>query len=291
VSLLIARAHAKLNLDLRVLRRREDGFHELQTIFQSLALHDVLVCTSRRGFFELRCDAPGVPRDPSNLVWQAAAALWRELGGAGEPRDVCIQLIKRIPLQAGLGGGSADAAATLRLLLEAWQGEVQPARLHALAAALGSDVPFFLHGGTCLGLGRGDELYPLVDAPARWVLITWPEPGVSTAEAYRWYDADGRSSTVPARPGCWPSIPLANDLELPVLDRRPDIAALKALVAGSGPELAAMSGSGSAVFGLYGARDSACQAWHRLTAEGRSALLTRTVGRTEYERRGRVRRR
>src|SRR6186713_118497 len=102
------RAHAKVNLDLRVLGVRADGYHELRTVFQAIELHDTLTCADRPGPFALACRTPGVPLDSGNLVWKAAAALWTALGRAGDVRDAVIQIDKKIPLEAGLGGGSAD---------------------------------------------------------------------------------------------------------------------------------------------------------------------------------------
>src|SRR5688572_3726674 len=117
MSSVVVRAHAKINLDLRVLGVRPDGFHELRTVFQAISLHDVLECEEREGPFALECDTPGVPLDPSNLAWRAAEQLWKSLRRQGPVRDVVVRLQKHIPLQAGLGGGSADAAATLLGLL------------------------------------------------------------------------------------------------------------------------------------------------------------------------------
>src|SRR5688572_1344762 len=115
------RAHAKINLELRVLGVRGDGYHELRTVFQSVAIHDRLTCVERPGPFLLQCSPPGVPRDERNLIWRAAAALWRAVGREGEVRDVSIALTKQIPMQGGLGGGSADAAAAIRGLLRLWR--------------------------------------------------------------------------------------------------------------------------------------------------------------------------
>src|SRR6185436_3590132 len=106
---LTVRAHAKVNLDLRVLGLRADGYHELRTVFQTIALHDTLVCAEQPGPFTLKCRTPGMPLDASNLIWKAGAALWTALGRAGGIRDAAVQIDKKIPLEAGLGGGSADA--------------------------------------------------------------------------------------------------------------------------------------------------------------------------------------
>src|SRR5918999_5376141 len=116
------RAHAKINLDLRVLGVRADGFHELRTVFQAIALHDTLECEARDGPFAIECDTAGVPLDASNLVWRAAQALWRSLRRSGPVRDVVVRLRKQIPIQGGLGGGSPDAAATLPALTRLWRG-------------------------------------------------------------------------------------------------------------------------------------------------------------------------
>src|SRR4029450_7450299 len=113
---LTVRAHAKVNLDLRVLGVRADGYHELRTVFQAIDLHDTLVCADTPGPFTLKCRTPGVPLDGDNLVGKAAAALWTPLGRAGDIRDAVIQIDKKIPVEAGLGGGSADAAAALMAL-------------------------------------------------------------------------------------------------------------------------------------------------------------------------------
>ena len=119
---LVARAHAKVNLDLRVLGTRPDGFHELRTVFQTIELHDTLIAVERPGPFGLKCRTSGVPLDDTNLVWRAAAALWTALGRAGEPRDAVVTIEKTIPMEAGLGGGSADAAAALLALARLWGG-------------------------------------------------------------------------------------------------------------------------------------------------------------------------
>jgi 4-diphosphocytidyl-2-C-methyl-D-erythritol kinase len=268
------RAHAKINLDLRVLGMRPDGFHELRTVFQALALHDTITCVPREGPFAIACGTAGVPLDASNLIWRAAEALWRALRRSGPVRDVTIHLEKRIPLQAGLGGGSADAAATLVALAHAWGVPLRPAQLTDLAATLGADVPFFLAGGTALGLGRGDEIYPLADLPRHWIVLLLPGFGVSTSDAYGWYDAErelghGASAREPQHvPGPWPSraAQMINDLEAPIARHHPEIDQMKAALRRAGALAAAMSGSGSAVFGLFQKRRDALTAVGQLWA-------------------------
>ena len=265
-------AYAKINLSLRVLGVRPDGYHELRTIFQSIALHDTLTARVRRGPFALQCDDPACPADETNLVWRAAERVWAASGRRGTTRGVEVRLAKRIPLQAGLGGGSSDAAAALRLFGSLWR--VSEPSLREIAASLGADVPYFLEGGTVLGLDRGDLLYPLLDHPAAWVTLVVPPFGVSTADAYRWWDEEGGSDVGH----------LQNDLQGPVAAHHPEIARIVGALQKAGAFHAAMSGSGSAVFGLFSRRPAAERARRLLQKEGIRALLTRTVNRAAYQR-------
>jgi 4-diphosphocytidyl-2-C-methyl-D-erythritol kinase len=280
------RAHAKLNLSLRVGALQPDGFHPLQTVFQSLALHDVVEVAARRGAFELTCSDASVPVDEGNLVTRAARLLWAVTGRAGEPRDVAIRLTKHIPMQAGLGGGSADAAAALTALARLWRPRGTRAALAAVAARVGSDVPYFLVGGSALGLGRGDDLYPLEDLPPFSVVLALPGFGVSTADAYRWFDQDRAHGGGAAGPGggaveAWPGrvLEVTNDLEGPVARRHPEIAAIRDTLVASGATAAAMTGSGSAVFGLFEGAAGARRAARAVAEAGWMAALTRTVDR------------
>ena len=290
---LTVRAHAKVNLDLRVLGLRADGYHELRTVFQTIELHDTLVCSDQPGPFTLKCKSPGVPLDASNLVWKAAAALWTALKRPGDICDVVIHIDKKIPVEAGLGGGSADAAAALVALARLWGG-APLTLLREVGASIGADVPFFLSGGTALGLGRGEEIYPLVDLPQHFVVIVRPPFGVSTAEAYAWYDEDRASGQRENRefqqlPVPWPSraAQMINDLEPPVMRRHQEIGALKVQLKEAGATASAMSGSGSAVFGLFRSRSLAEKALKPLSRNGARAQVTRTLTRAEHERRSR----
>jgi 4-diphosphocytidyl-2-C-methyl-D-erythritol kinase len=290
---LTTRAHGKVNLDLRVLGTRPDGFHELRTVFQAIELHDTLTSVERPGPFAVKCRMPGVPLDESNLVWRAAAGLWKALGRAGAPRDAVVTIDKTIPMQAGLGGGSADAAAALVALARLWGG-APVTLLREVGSAIGADVAFFLSGGTALGLGLGEEIYPLVDLPPHWIVIVRPPFGVSTAEAYAWYDDDRTAGLKETRelqilPVPWPTraAQMINDLEPPVVRRHPEITTLKASLREAGAVASAMSGSGSAVFGLFRSRAAAARSVRPLSKGGNKALLTRTLSRAEYERRAR----
>jgi len=285
------RAHAKINLDLRVLGTRVDGFHELRTVFQAIALHDMLTIIPREGPFAIECDVAGVPLDRTNLIWKAAQGLWRSMRRDGEVRDVVVRLEKSIPLQAGLGGGSANAAATLMALARLWQLKVRPAHLADVAAVLGADVPFFLSGGTALGLGRGEEIYPLADLPRHWIVLLVPGFGVSTVDAYTWYDDDREIDRGGVRepqhvPGPWPSraAQMINDLEPPIARRHPEIDQMKAALRRAGALAAAMSGSGSAVFGLFQRRGEAAAAVEKLAGSGWKVVMTESLDRGEYAR-------
>jgi 4-diphosphocytidyl-2-C-methyl-D-erythritol kinase len=279
------RAHAKINLDLRILGKRADGYHELRTIFQTIALHDLVIIESRRGTCDVDGDASLMPLDETNLAWRAAVALWRAAGRRGSPSGARIAIDKRIPSQAGLGGGSSDAAASLVGLNRVWQLGLSRARLMAIGATLGADVPFFLTGGTALGLGRGDEIYALQDLPARPVVIAWAGEGVSSADAYGWFTAatDRRSPT--SGPCSLASLAegdmsgLSNDLEGPVEARRPMIRRLRRELASAGAMASRMSGSGSAVFALFAKVPAARRAAAAISGPDRRVLVTRTVGR------------
>jgi 4-diphosphocytidyl-2-C-methyl-D-erythritol kinase len=174
---------------------------------------------------------------------------------------------------------------------------VRPAQLIDIGATLGADVPFFLSGGTALGLGRGEEIYPLADLPRHWVVLLIPGFGVSTSEAYAWYDAErelGRGAPVREAqhvPGPWPSraAQMINDLEAPIARHHPEIDQMKAALRRSGAAAAAMSGSGSAVFGLFQKRSEAVHATDLLRRSWR-VILTESLGRGEYERRSRPQR-
>ncbi|MBA3295858.1 MAG: 4-(cytidine 5'-diphospho)-2-C-methyl-D-erythritol kinase [Acidobacteria bacterium] len=290
---LVVRAHAKVNLDLRILGIRPDGYHELRTVFQSLELHDTLTCSGRPGPFALKSRSTAIPLDQTNLVWRAAAALWRALGRGGDPTDTAVTLDKVIPTEAGLGGGSADAAAALLAFARLWGG-ASITLLRDVAAGIGADVAFFLSGGTALGLGRGEEIYPLVDLPQHWIVIVRPAFGVSTAEAYTWYDEDRATGLKEPRelqvlPVPWPSraAQMINDLEPPVVRRHPEISEIKARLKEGGAVAAAMSGSGSAVFGLFRTRHGAAKMLRPLASGGARTILTRTLTRAEHERRSR----
>lgn len=287
------RPSAKINLTLRVGPVRPDGFHDVRTLMQNIGLTDTLVVSERRGQFALQTRAPGVPADETNLVWKAARALWLAAGKTGEPRDAHVRLDKAIPHEAGLGGGSADAAGALVALNELWDFKLPPKALLRIAGTLGSDVPFFLIGGTAVGAGRGDELYPVDDADRLGVVVIKPSFGVPTKDAYRWLDEDraaGLNEPATARSRevhlGWPTDPLviANDLEAPVARRHPEIAEIIEACYRAGAQVAAMTGSGSAVFGLFN-EQTAPKAARTIQRPGWLVQVSRTLSRRESTRR------
>lgn len=293
-------APAKINLTLRVLAIRPDGYHELRTTFQSLALHDTLTCTPGGRGFTIVSNDPACPTDASNLVWTAAERLWSAAGKRGALPGTTVQIVKRVPVQAGLGGGSSDAASALRALRALWRLPVSDALLEELGRGLGADVAFFLEGGTVLGVERGDLLFPLVDVEPAWVVLVRPDFGVSTRDAYGWWDeawrarqassttgggASGRQrATRTGRMAEW-----VNDLQPPVVERHPRILRLVRALGRHGARFAAMSGSGSAVFGLFDQKADAERAMAGLAGPRTTAWLTRTTTRRQHRALARIR--
>jgi 4-diphosphocytidyl-2-C-methyl-D-erythritol kinase len=273
-------AFAKINLDLRVLARRPDGYHELRTTFQSIALADTLTFTRSAGAFRIVCSDPACPTDDSNLVWRAATLVWKAARRSGAPKGVTVSIDKRVPMQAGLGGGSSDAAAALRALTRWWRVNIAPDALRQLASALGADVPYFLEGGTALGLNRGDVLVPLDDVARRWVVLIVPDFGVSTKDAFAWWDQEhlGRDGQEGQRRRRLRSR-LANDLQPVVAARHPIVRRLTRELKREGASHASLSGSGSAVFGLFPSRPAAERAAAGFT--GHQVVVTRTLSRRE----------
>jgi len=282
------RAFAKINLSLRVLGTWADGYHELRTIFQSIALHDTLTIRAARGPFRLACDDPACPSDRTNLIWCAAERVWRAAGRRGAPRDVTVDVKKRIPMNAGLGGGSSDAAAALRAFGQLWR--VPDARLRAIGAGLGADIPYFFEGGTVLGLDRGDLLFPLIDRAQRWVVLVMPSFGVSTREAFEWWDRsrEGARARRPSdRTRRQPSVADTNDLQPLVAARYPEIHRIVTALRRAGALHAAMTGSGSTVFGLFATERAARRAAKAGAGRNRRVEVTLTLSRRRYSARTR----
>ena len=253
MTTLAVRCPAKINLGLRVLRRREDGFHEIVTLFQAIDLWDELSAVDDDAL-SLTVEGEPAPSDDTNLVVRAARLL-------GTGRGARLRLVKRIPVGAGLGGGSSDAAGALVLLSRLWGLSLDGRALAALGAELGSDVSFFLAGGTAIGTGRGERIEPLPPIGQRPVLLGHPPFALATAAVYA---ALGAALT-PELDGVTVSrlfvkfaegndFALAtNDLEAPAFAMRGELRSFRDALSRTGAEVALLSGSGSTVFGMYGA--------------------------------------
>ncbi|MGA2276132.1 MAG: 4-(cytidine 5'-diphospho)-2-C-methyl-D-erythritol kinase [Terracidiphilus sp.] len=346
------RSHAKINLGLGIGAPRADGFHSLCTVYQTLEVHDVVTVAARPAtttVLRLTSNDERVPTDERNTAWKMVDLALQTLGRAAE---VEIHIEKRLPVQGGLGAGSANAVAALAGLeaelgiatQQAGESASQqlgrqswPTRRLEIAAQVGSDVPLFLIGGTILGLDRGQEVYPLPDIEPVWCVVATPEVGVSTPQAFRDWDAicaaEGLTSeastdklkklsrayasafagAIPeGRQGVGSSGVLAshisgenlagplesalvrtgitswiqNDFERVVFPQHPSLAEIKRILAATGTPEAALhallSGSGSALYGLYRTRGDAEAARERLQAAGVKSLLTRTLPRSKY---------
>jgi len=338
------RSHAKINLGLAIGAPRPDGFHALSTVYQTLEVHDVVTVRARVAAetrLRLTSNDERVPTDGRNTAWKMVELVLEALGVAAE---VEIQIEKQLPVQGGLGAGSANAVAALvgleaELGIFSGQGEKQVdqrwwlSKRLEIAARVGSDVPLFLMGGASLGFDRGQEVVPLPDFEPVWCVVATPEVGVSTPQAFRDWDAhcvaagltpersagklnelshvyasafagaipggqQAGSSGVPSvggdlagsagsalvRTGIlrW----IENDFELVVFRQQPSLAEIKRLLAAAGEPGAALhaslSGSGSALFGLYLTREDAEAARDRLRVAGVKSLLTRTLPRSDY---------
>ncbi len=332
------RSYSKINLGLAIGPVRTDGFHALTTLYQTLELHDLVTVTAtlldsaKPTRIRITCNHPGVPTDDRNTTWRIVGRAVAKLGVAAE---VHIDIDKRLPVQGGLGAGSANAVAALLGLEQELEMQLSPSGRLELAADIGSDVPLFLVGGAVLGLGRGEEVYPLPDFPSYECVVATPDVSVSTPQAFRDWDervaaraepntskpADGltlapnsdilntlsrslasawsmpHSSGVSPQRGDLAENPLLalvrtgieNDFEEVVFPQYPLLGNIKRILAVSDPEApeqsavyAALSGSGSAVFGLYATTEAAKAAQQRLGQMGITTHRTRTLPRAEY---------
>jgi len=257
-------AQAKLNLHLRVLAREDSGFHSIETIFHRIDLADEVTVEITSGERTLDTDSTEMGSTESNLVWRAALAFAEPTGW---PAGFRIELRKRIPVGAGLGGGSADAAAVLRALNSLSPRPVDTPALLLIAASLGADVPFLASDSVmALAWGRGERLLSLAPLPRREVALVTPDSSVPTADAYRWLDEDRAAATGEANANLpleisaldlasWDSIArfARNDFESHVIKRHPAIAQDLESLRHSGARMAQMTGSGSTIFGVFDA--------------------------------------
>jgi 4-diphosphocytidyl-2-C-methyl-D-erythritol kinase len=287
----VLRSYAKANLTLDVLAKRPDGYHDIESVIQTISLHDIVtVSVGGEPGIRVTCDVPGIPTDERNLAHKAAGLFFEDLGTTP---SVDIHIEKHIPVEAGLGGGSSNAAAVLGTLGSGFG--VRGPALVEIAARIGSDVPFFLVGGTAVVRGRGEEIEQFADIPTQWLVIVKPPFGISTPWAYKRLDEMGGRAgsgepmtasermTKCIRSGDWGSLPklLSNDLELPAIERHPEIGALKEELLRLGASGSLMCGSGSAVFGVFATEETAREAGETLSRSELRTFVCRTVGRDE----------
>jgi 4-diphosphocytidyl-2-C-methyl-D-erythritol kinase len=338
------RSFAKINLGLRIGARREDGFHELLTVYQTIGLHDVVRVSLGRGSgIEIRCADPRVPKDESNTCYRIVEKAMRALRAKGR---VIVEIEKRLPVQGGLGGASANAVAALLGLERALKKSLAAVERLRMAAEVGSDLTLFLVGGTVLGVGRGEQVYPLEDLPATACVVVTPEVGVSTSKAFAEWDQMGKAgglrpagqprAAVPTDPesskltmagasdrmtelgrglSAWlsescsgaprqirrivkprrgraenPLLELVragikNDFEQVVFPEYPEVSEGKSALERVGANYASLSGSGSALYGLFASKEAARAAQATLRKQGWAAQATVTLTRREYWRR------
>ena len=316
------RSFAKINVGLHIGPLRADGFHELQTVYQTIGLHDVIHVSLARGGggrdsgIEIRCDDPRVPRDESNTCYRIVEKAMAALQASGK---VVVEIEKRLPVQGGLGGASANAVATLLGLERALKKSLPATEKLRIAAEVGSDLPLFLAGGTVLGVGRGEQVYPLPDFPATACVVVTPEVGVSTPKAFAQWDRllEAEKLTVPARfdrmnelgreLSAWlnaafqaysgaslkrgraenPLLELVragikNDFERVVFPEYPELGEVKRALVRADAKYASLSGSGSALYGLFASRAQAARAAAKLRKQGWTAQATATLTRRQY---------
>lgn len=253
---------AKINITLRVLGKRADGFHELFTVFQTVSLCDEITF-SESDQIGLTCSDPGVPTGESNIIIKAARLLNQR---AGTRHTASIHLEKHIPSPGGLGGGSSNGAVALVGLTRLWGLEVPSEDFHSIAAELGSDVPFFLYGGTAIGTGRGTEIEPVPDIEGRCLLIVTPDVSVSTRDAFSRLNAQNLTSEeaesilivcrFEAEKLDLRHSKLRNDMEAAVFAAHPEIERVKKTLLELGAVNAMMSGSGASVFAVFDKKET-----------------------------------
>lgn len=280
-------AYAKVNLALAITGRRPDGYHELQSVMQSIGLHDRITVSMTESGIECSC---GSLSGSENLAYRAAQLY---LEGLKQRKGIYINIEKNIPVQAGLAGGSSDAAATLQALNILFEMPYSQEQLQSIAARLGADVAFCLEGGTQWATGVGERLEYLPAAPCMDLILIKPKQGVNTGEAYRVFDAEGKNTLLDKQ--VWRAslesgsvhkiIPLlSNDLEQASIKILPEIAHIKeALVEEPGCLGALMSGSGSTVFGIIESSHLAEEIALRFRKKGHEVWITQTVERGAYQ--------
>jgi len=279
---LTLKSPAKINLFLEILKKRDDGYHEIVSLIQAVDLYDELVLQKRKKGVMVACDHPDCPADESNLAFQAASLLLEQEKIKG---GVSIHIKKRIPLAAGLGGGSSNAAATLRGIDQLYQLQLTKEKLHALACRIGSDVPFFLYSGQTLIKGRGEKIEPINIYRDYWLILVCPQIKVSTKWAYQKVKISltkkGREvslTTLENRSMFFNALrSFRNDLEEVVNKRHPVIQKIKEILENSGALKSSMSGSGPTVYGVFDRKPQAEEVAKKLLRGDWQIFLTQPI--------------
>jgi len=315
------RSFAKINLGLAIGPKRLDRFHALETIYQTVAAHDVIRVDAARGNgIEVRCKNPQVPCNETNTCYRVVDRMLRHWK---QRAKVVITIEKKLPVQGGLGAGSSNAVAAMFALERELKEPLPAAERLRIAAEVGSDLPLFLLGGTVLGIGRGEQVYPLADMPEIACVLVTPAISVSTVQAFHDWDAFIESDskawnlTPPAASDTlskfngsafeWLSyldvsgVPVESDgdrAETPLLDlvragiendfervvfpQYPELRDVKRILEREGADYASLSGSGSTMYGLFRTRERAVQAAERMSEKGLATTVTETLPRNEY---------
>jgi 4-diphosphocytidyl-2-C-methyl-D-erythritol kinase len=279
---LTLKSYAKINLCLFVLKKREDGYHEIFSVMQAIDLHDRLTLHKTGERIVIRCDHPGVPEDESNLAYRAADLLFKETNLKGGVR---IDIKKQIPVSAGLGGGSSNAAFTLRGLNQLFDLKLSVQKLHCIASRIGSDVPFFLYSGQAAAKGRGEKIVPTELYRDYWVVLVCPNMIISTQRVYQNVKIDltrdGWSINLNScdnKGDFFETLrQFDNDLEKVVTSGHAIIGQIKRTLENSGAMKSSMSGSGPAVYGLFERKPQAEEVARKLTRGDWHIFLTRPI--------------
>jgi 4-diphosphocytidyl-2-C-methyl-D-erythritol kinase len=261
-------SHAKINLRLDIVGKRKDGYHDIRTLFQKVSLRDELRITTSGSSIKVECDNHQVPANEGNLAYTAAQAIFNQYGIKD---GVSISIKKNIPIAAGLGGGSSNAASTLLGINQLFGLGASTRELMRIGRDIGADVPFFIFGKTALATGIGDRLEKIEITPKLWLLLITPGIQISTAWAYSNLRMELTSSSINTNiPNCINHLTeiislLSNDLEKAVIPRYPIVKSIKEDLLNKGAKGSLMSGSGSTVYGIFSSEDEAKEAYGQLT--------------------------
>lgn len=283
---MIEKAYAKINIGLDIVEKRKDGYHNIDTVMQTIALHDTIELTKTASGIEITCSNPNTPTDKTNTVYMAALAFYKKSEMRFSNSGISINIKKRIPSEAGLGGGSSDAAAVLRAMNKMFCTNYGTREMIELALQIGSDVPFLITGGTKRAKGRGEILMPVKSFEGVDTVIVMPNASVSTKQAYDMFkkhlnpehpDIDKLIETISYKELSKISRLIGNTFESLVFPFEPIIEKAKHDIIKTSPLACSMTGSGSAVYGFYPSANDAKNAYKKLSGKY-NTFITKTIG-------------